>query len=276
MIRRNIIMLLAAVMAVCAGCGRKEYVVVQVADAQLGFASAAKAQAEGTVDDNDLSYEAGYLQKAVEAINNLRPDAVVFTGDQVNHAGDQKQWDTFARIIADIDASVKVFHLPGNHDIYIKGNEVDSTPFVSRYGQDRFVSREKGVTLAGINTSLIKHDDVRENEQLEWLEEVLGQGRKDQVTILFGHHPFFMTDIEESDGYFQIQKAKRQRYFSLFEEKGVDAVYAGHRHNNSEGSYGSIPMKTTTSAAFQIGDAQPSVRVITVKDGTVSDILLPL
>jgi hypothetical protein len=35
-------------------------------------------------------------------------------------------------------------------------------------------------------------------------------------------------------------------------------------------------MKTTTSVAFQIGDAKPSVRVITVQNGIVSDELVEI
>ncbi len=39
-----------------------------------------------------------------------------------------------------------------------------------------------------------------------------------------------MSSIDEEDGYFQIQKDKRQAYFDLFGDKGVDAVYAGKDH----------------------------------------------
>ena len=42
------------------------------------------------------------------------------------------------------------------------------------------------------------------------------------------------------------------------------------------GSYEGIPVTTTTSVAFQIGPAQPSIRVITVQNGMVSDEVLNL
>ena len=260
--------------AVITACSSDPYIIVQVADAQLGFTAADVSQKEGTKYVNDLTYESECLKKAVEMINDIRPDAVVFTGDQVNRAADEEQWTAFAEIISGIDKSVNVFHLPGNHDVVISEGNVDSTPFTSRYGEDRFVFAERGVRLVGINSNLIKYNDPREAEQKEWLSEVLL--KEYEVSIVFAHHPFFMSSIDEEDGYFQIQKDKRRDYFELFEEMGVSAVYAGHRHNNAEGEYNGMPVRTTTSVAFQIGDAVPSVRVITVAKGTVSDELRPI
>lgn len=260
--------------AVITACSSDPYIIVQVADAQLGFTAADVSQKEGTEYVNDLTYESECLKKAVEMINDIRPDAVVFTGDQVNRAADEEQWTAFAEIISGIDKSVNVFHLPGNHDVVISEGDADSTPFTSRYGEDRFVFAERGVRLVGINSNLIKYNDPRETEQKEWLSEVLL--KEDEVSIVFAHHPFFMSAIDEEDGYFQIQKEKRLGYFDLFEDKGVDAVYAGHRHNNAEGTYGTMPVRTTTSVAFQIGDARPSIRVITVSDGAIQDELRPI
>lgn len=256
-------------------CAADPYVIVQVADAQLGFTAADVSQKEGTEYVNDLTYETECLKKAVEMINDISPDVVVFTGDQVNRASDEEQWTAFADIVSGICEKVKVFHLPGNHDVFINEGSVDSTPFTSRFGEDRFVFAERGVRLVGINSNLIKYNDPQEEGQKEWLAEALRKN-DDEVSIVFAHHPFFMSGIEEEDGYFQIQKDKRQEYFNLFEETGVSAVYAGHRHNNAEGEYNGMPVRTTTSVAFQIGDAVPSVRVITVAKGTVSDELRPI
>lgn len=257
-------------------CGTKPYVIVQIADAQLGFTAADNASRTGTEYVNDLTYEAGYLKKAVALVNELKPDAVVFTGDQVNYCDNVGQWDMFAEIISEIDKSVKLFHIPGNHDVVFKDGKVDSTPFTSRYGADRFVFEDRGVKLVGINSSLIKNDDEGEAAQKEWLEQALAKDSPEDVSIVFTHHPFFMTDIDEEDGYFQIQKSKRQEYFGLFKQLDVDAVYAGHRHNSSEGAYEGVPMKTTTSVAYQIGDSSPSVRIITVCEDQIRDTLCVL
>ena len=81
-------------------------------------------------------------------------------------------------------------------------------------------------------------------------------------------NPFFKEHIDEDDSS-QIQKSKRKKYFDMFLEKGVDAVYAGHLHDSSEGEYMGIPMKTATSASYQLGEAEPSYRYIVIRDGAV-------
>lgn len=270
----------AAVMAVVMAACSKPYIIVQVADAQLGFTASDKCEAEGREYDGDVSYEVGYLKKAVDMINEIRPDAVVFTGDQVHHAASQAEWSAFKKVVAKIDKDVKVFHLPGNHDVVVWGGEngfkviggesLDMGPFEMNYPKSSFCHEEKDIVLVGINSNLVKYNDSREGGQFAWLHETLERNR-DKVTLVFGHHPFFLKDIEEEDGYFQIQKSKRKTYFDLFSRYGVDAVYAGHLHDNSEGEYKGIPSKTATSVSVQLGDAQPSVRVITIDGGVVGD-----
>lgn len=264
-------MLLAAV-----SCSRKPYVIVQIADAQLGFTATSKAQNEGREYDNDVTYEADYLAKAVAMVNEMKPDAVIFTGDQVHHCNNQVEWDSFAALTEKIDKSIRQFHVPGNHDVVISGNKVDMLPFSSRYGNGYFVSEDSKVRIVGINSNLIKYNDATEGDQFEWLKKALKKSSSKQLTLVFSHHPFFLDELGENDGYFQIQSAKRGDYMKLFEEYDVDALYAGHLHNNASGHYNGMPVTTTTSVAYQIGDAAPSIRVITLADGAVADELIPV
>lgn len=269
---------MAVVMAACS----KPYVIVQVADAQLGFTASDRCKAEGRDYDGDVSYEVECLKKAVARINEIRPDAVVFTGDQVHHPANETEWSAFKRTVAKIDKEVQVFYLPGNHDVVVwpgdmmrRGESLDMEPYEIHFPKSSFCHEEKNIALIGINSNLVKYTDSREGEQFAWLHETL-ERNKDKVTLIFGHHPFFLKDIEEEDGYFQIEKSKRKTYFNLFSRYGVDAVYTGHLHDNSEGEYMGIPSKTATSVSVQLGEAQPSFRVITIDDGVVSDELVTL
>ncbi|MBQ2874101.1 MAG: metallophosphoesterase, partial [Bacteroidales bacterium] len=140
---RRLSILIASALFVLS-CADKPYVIIQIADSQLGFTAADKSQKEGTDYVNDLTYEIECLTKAVAMVNEMKPDAVVFTGDQVNRHYDAEQWDAFAAVIADIDPSVKVLHIPGNHDVMISEGAVDSSPFTDRSGDDRFVVCERG------------------------------------------------------------------------------------------------------------------------------------
>ena len=257
------------VLAAVVSCKDEPILIIQIADAQLGFDAAVKGQVPGAEYINDLSYEAAYLEKAVSEINRTRPDFVVFTGDQVHLPADQEQWDLLGAILSGIDPDVRVFHIPGNHDVFLSEGKVDITPFSSRYGEDRFVYNDGKVCIVGINSSLIMHNDPREEEQFEWLKGVLGQSGDKVVKILFCHHPFFLEDIDEDDGHAQIRKAKRKRYFDMFATAGVDAVDAGHLHYDSEGEYRGVPMKTSTSAAYQLGGSEPSYRNILIQNGEI-------
>lgn len=256
------------VLILSVSCADKPVVIIQIADAQLGFDAAEKAKTRGEYV-NDLTYESELLSVALAEINGMAPDAVVFTGDQVNRPTDVEQLDAFDALAAQIDTESQVLYIPGNHDVIYSDGNVDVTPFTSRYGDDRFVFQNKKYCLVGINSNLIKYDDPREEDQFEWMCDVLSSAGEKTVKIIFCHHPFFMTDIEEEDSYFPIQKAKRQKYFDMFAQMGVDAVYAGHRHDTFEGEYKGIPMKTSTSVAYQIGKAKPSYRAIVIEGGKI-------
>ena len=263
------IILSLLVIAAAISCS-KPYVIVQVADPQLGFDADVKFQESGGPYVDDLSYELNYLNKAVAHINLIKPDAVVFTGDNVHRVANEHQWYTLTNCIARIDQNIKKFFTPGNHDVIVGTNGVNVVPFSVYVGDDRFVYKDRGVNLVGLNTNYIKFDDPREEEQFEWLKGALNKVKDTDVTLVFGHHPFFKEDIDEEDSS-QIQKAKRRRYFDLFSEKGVGAVYAGHLHAIREGEYEGIPMRTMTAVAYQLGEAQPSIRIITVSRKGIGD-----
>lgn len=270
---KKIAFVLAA--ALLLSCTPKKFTVVQIADAQLGFNAAEVSAREGTEYVNDLTFEVEYLKKAVEAVNALKPDAVVFTGDQVHRSFDKEQWEILAASVAEIDSAVRQFHIPGNHDVVISDKGVDCSDYLAHYPEDRFVYRQNGVLMVGLNSNLIKYNDSLENAQKEWLKAVLAK-EKGEVSIIFSHHPFFLNDIKEEDGYFQIQKAKRPEYFEIFKNAGVNALYAGHLHDIAEGEYEGIPVKTMTSVAYQLGEAKPGIRVITVENGILTDEVHPL
>lgn len=258
-----------SVLCVLVSCSPKTFTVIQVADAQLGFDAAVKGSKPGATYVNDLTYEMEYLTKVVEKLNEIKPDVVVFTGDQVHLPKDAEQKDSFNKIVSQIDKSIKVFYLPGNHDVSFGDGAVDSTPFTDYFGEDRFVYSLRGITLVGVNSNLIMFGDPTEAEQKEWMENELSKGRSEDVKLVFGHHPFFVNDIEEEDSYHQIPKAKRTDYFKMFSENGVDAIYAGHLHESALGEYEGIPMRTTTSSAYQLGESKPSIRLITIKNAEI-------
>ncbi len=255
------LLLLCTILA-AASCSPRTYTIVQIADAQLGFDAAVKGSAPGAQYVNDLTYEKECFERAAESITGLNPDMIVFTGDQIHRPLDQEQWEAFGELLTLLPDNAVVKHLPGNHDVLISEGKVDNTPFTSRFGEDRFVYRKGRFCIIGINSSLIKHDDPREEEQYEWLKATLEEAGENTIKVIFCHHPFFVSDIDEEDGHVAIAKDKRKKYFDLFADSGVSAVYAGHLHHSAEGEYRGVAMKTTTSVGYQLGEDEASYRLI--------------
>ena len=80
-------------------CAKDDAVVIfQVSDPQMGFQTR----------NADMVYETATLSAAVKAINPVRPDAVVFTGDLVHDCWDQAQWTEFKRLAGEVDKNAKV------------------------------------------------------------------------------------------------------------------------------------------------------------------------
>ena len=145
-------------------------IIMQVSDPQMGFYA----------DNRDMAYETRTLTKTVEAINRLRPDVVVFTGDYVHNAADESQWTEFLQIVAEINPRIKTLYLPGNHDVRLEEGSVDVEPYTKHLGTDRFCVRVNGILLTGINSDYLKdetRDPSKEENQFRWLARSLKKKR---------------------------------------------------------------------------------------------------
>ena len=260
MVRSLILYTLLSILCLApVSCCREPVLVIQVSDPQMGFQS----------NNADMTYEIEKLSQTVSAINTLEADAVVFTGDLVHNPSDEKQWEKFISLSKQISPKIKTFYLPGNHDITSCEGKLDMSSFTSRLGNDRFNETIKGISLIGINSNFIKSDKEAEEEQKQflWLEKALGSSK--QTTLVFAHHPFFLNSKDETDEYFNITTIKREKYFNLFEQYGADAVFCGHKHDNSISCWNNIPMVTTSALGRQLGSADSGIRAIVCKNGKV-------
>ncbi|MFQ7502292.1 MAG: metallophosphoesterase [Alistipes finegoldii] len=243
-------------------------IIMQVSDPQMGFYA----------DNRDMAYETRTLTKTVEAINRLRPDVVVFTGDYVHNAADESQWTEFLRIVAEINPRIKTLYLPGNHDVRLEEGSVDVEPYTKHLGIDRFCVRVNGILLTGINSDYLKDETgpLERRESVPVAGPFAQKKRPSRTSLVFAHHPFFLRQIDEPDGYSTISPEKRRRYFELFRETGVQTVFTGHLHDNAETSYDNIGMITTSAVGRPLGDAPSGVRIIVIKDRTIIHRYYPL
>ena len=87
--------------------GAEPFFFIQLSDPQFGMFTT----------NADFAQETANFEFAAVAINRLRPGFVIITGDLVNKAGDAAQINEFKRIAAQIDSSIPVYKVAGNHDI---------------------------------------------------------------------------------------------------------------------------------------------------------------
>lgn len=232
---------------------------LQLADPQLGM----------WAEDDDTAREVAHMRRALAHANRLRPAFVVVCGDLINRPGDGGQAAELLRIAGELDEEIPLYWVAGNHDV---GNDPspESLAWYRRtFGEDRYVFYYGGYRFVVINSGVIHRPaDVPDElmAQWRWLTEELHQGGPgEQIpTIVFQHHPLFLEDPDEEDGYFNIPKERRDPCLELFRESEVRAVFAGHYHRNRIAVSGDLEMVTSGPVGKPLGDDPSGLRIVKV------------
>ena len=205
---------------------------LQLSDPQFGF-----------IDNNkSISAETEAMNKAVTAINQLKPPFVVITGDFVNNSKSKEQIAAYKSMIAQIDSSVKVYMIPGNHDIG-KVSRASIDNYKKNYGEPHFSFRYGDCAFIGIDSNIIKEEDKeREEVQFKWLEQELQKTKDARFKFVFTHCSVFLKRMDEPVNYSNFSLPMREKYVRLFQKYGVNAIFAGHLHNNAYGKVGNMEM----------------------------------
>ena len=171
-----------------------------------------------------------YLEKAIEDLSRLRPDAVFCVGDLIQgYTRDPSQWDReaaeYLQIVNDLDCAF--YPTAGNHDVISGSRDSSDRTFLERY-RETFGPVHYSVEINGSTMVILFSDetldggDIRfSDEQLAWLEGVLeSAAQRDGATVLLMHRPLWRYGKVKWD----------TRVHPMLVEHGVDAVIAGHFH----------------------------------------------
>ena len=251
---KRILILIAAV-AVLAACHQsKPFTFMHLTDTQIGFRD---TTAHYALSDSLMGL-------AVEAVNRIHPACVVITGDLVNNMDIAEQREIYRRRIAQIDSSIPVWVVPGNHD-ELPYTEETHARYLEFIGYDRFSFVLNGVAFIGINSNPIR-DGIADAEagQLEWLKGELARARKADMTFVFLHCPIYRRSLDEAEDYSNFSLPKRTEYLELFRQYGVDAVFSGHLHYGLETDYEGMRMITAGPVAMPLGSGFSGVGVVKV------------
>ena len=227
---------------------------LQLSDPQFGF-----------MDNNkSISAETEAMNKAVTAINQLKPPFVVITGDFVNNSKSKEQIAAYKSMIAQIDSSVKVYMIPGNHDIG-KVSRASIDNYKKNYGETHFSFRYGDCAFIGIDSNIIKEEDKeREEVQFKWLEQELQKTKDARFKFVFTHCSVFLKRMDEPVNYSNFSLPMREKYVRLFQKYGVNAIFAGHLHNNAYGKVGNMEMITIGPIGKELGTGYQGMNLVKV------------
>ena len=217
---------------------------VQMSDPQIGF-----------VDETPgYAYSDSLMKVAVNQANAIEPDFVFITGDLVNDPTDPAQDSIYRAHLAEIQAPV--YTILGNHDYR---------------GYDRFCFQAKDCAFIGIDSNCIM-DGTQEAEarQWEWLEKELSAAKDCRYTFVFLHCPIIRESIDEPDDYFNFPMEKRRQYIDLFKEYGVDAVLAGHCHQEYNCTVEGILFTVAGPVGHPLGHGVSGFNVVSVSSDGIT------
>ncbi len=140
------------------------------------------------------------LARCVADINRLAPDAVVLTGDTVQH-GRPDEYARLRDLLAPLAAPLHV--IPGNRDDAdgMRAAFPDHAYLPQGNGFLHYVIEDFEVRLVGIDSTLASERKGRFcGERQEWLDGVLA-AQPDRPTLLFIHHPPFDVGDHYVGGY---------------------------------------------------------------------------
>lgn len=163
------------------------------------------------------------LKKAVDKINSINPDIVVFTGDLIDNASTYEDKDKISGVLSKINCANK-YAIYGNHD-YGGGAVKYYKKIMTKAGFTVLQNQSKVVEINGRKINILGADDALMGEQR--ISSTMAKIKEDQTNILLSHEP------DVADKYIDYP---------------IDLILSGHSHGGQVyiPFYG--PGKTTTLA----------------------------
>lgn len=217
-----------------------EHVIAHVSDTHVGAGSTVYGRIRA----------AEQLRTVMDRIEEIAPDAIVFTGD-VADAGESAAYETVRSIVEPAAARIgaEVVWVMGNHDArapfarHLMGVEADPDAPLDH------VTELDGLRIVAVDTTIPGYHDGRLSAaQLDWLRDVLASPAP-HGTVLAMHHPPIpshmplMTVIELADQH-QLAEA--------VEGTDVRVILAGHYHYSAHSTLGSVPVHVGSSTCYVV------------------------
>src|SRR3954465_12405039 len=104
----------------------------------------------------NFAHETVNFEFAIATANRLKPAFVIITGDLINEAGNAAQTAEYKRIAARLDPKIKLYSVPGNHDVQNEPTAESLARYRERFGTDYYSFESGGMTGIVLNSNLEK------------------------------------------------------------------------------------------------------------------------
>ncbi|XP_059084215.1 serine/threonine-protein phosphatase CPPED1-like [Tigriopus californicus] len=256
---------------------------IQAADTQLGLIV---NYGDGTINDQypNITWEKEIelCRQSVEIINNLdpKPKFFIICGDLLDAMPDlwpdirKRQQDDFMRVYSDLDPSIPLVCVCGNHDVGNTPTKETIANYQASFGDDYFSFWVGGAHFLVLNSQYF--EDASQVPDLalaqeRWLNEQLQMSNDlgSQHIVLFQHIPWFVQEPKEDKIYFNIEINCRTRMLSKFKKHGVSKIFCGHYHRNAGGWDENLELVVTTAIGCQIGNDFHGMRIVRVMENDI-------
>ena len=190
------------------------------------------------------------LRLTVADVNQQQPDAVIFTGDTVQH-GHPGEYARLRELLAPLEAPL--YLVPGNRDdkkeMRVAFSDSAYLPATGEFLH--YTIEDYDVRLVGIDSTLVGERKGRFCEERQaWLDKALSE-QPDRPTLLFIHHPPFDVDSHYVGGY------RRPREATALEDivkrhPQVMGLLCGHVHWPVERDWAGTEARIMPSIAVDV------------------------
>lgn len=201
-------------------------------------------------DHASVSLRADCLRRCVADINRVQPDAVVFTGDTVQH-GQAEEYAHLGSLLAALESPL--FVVPGNRDDI---DELRAEFSAKEYLQDtgdflNYVIDDLPIRLVALDsTSRGERKGVFCAARQAWLQSIL-RDQQDRPTLLFIHHPPFDVGDHYIGGYRRAEEATALAELVAGQQQ-VEGLLCGHVHWPVETSWAGTVARIMPSVAIDL------------------------
>jgi 3',5'-cyclic AMP phosphodiesterase CpdA len=190
------------------------------------------------------------LRRTVADVNQQHPDAVIFTGDTVQH-GQPDEYACLRELLAPLEAPL--YLVPGNRD--------DKHEMRAAFGDRAYMPatgeflhytvEDYHIRLVGIDSTLAGERKGRFCEKRQaWLDEILSE-QPDRPTLLFIHHPPFDVGTHYVGGYRRPEEATALEVI-VSRHQQVIGMLCGHVHWPIERDWAGTEARIMPSIAVDV------------------------